>query len=132
MIQFRTLELYLRTGRVLLSSPLQNLIGHHICLPLIDPSHLQLHRLVWCNIYSASYFKNWRFVWGTKPPWRQDWWATDVYFENCVTKPCQVGHRPYFDAQRWSQLLTFDGKWVEQLHSVQPMPSCTVVLIKDS
>jgi len=47
---------------------------------------------------------------GAKTQWRQDWWATDVYFENCITKPCQEGHRPYFNAQRWLQLLTFDGE----------------------
>jgi len=61
-------------------------------------------------IYSASYFKNWRFVWGAKAPWRQDWLATDIYFKTCITKPCQVGHRPFFNAQRWLQLLTFDSE----------------------
>ena len=30
----------------------------------------------------------------TKPPLRQDWLPTDVYFESCITKPCQLGHRP--------------------------------------
>jgi len=31
--------------------------------------------------------------WGAKPLWLQHWWAADVYFENCIIKPCQVGHR---------------------------------------
>jgi len=31
----------------------------------------------------------------TKPPWRREWLPTDVYFENCIIKPCQLGHRPF-------------------------------------
>jgi len=29
------------------------------------------------------------------PPWRLNWLQTDVYFEKCITKPCQVVHRPF-------------------------------------
>jgi len=28
------------------------------------------------------------------PLWQRDWLPTDIYFENCITKPWQVGHRP--------------------------------------
>jgi len=33
------------------------------------------------------------------------------------------------DAQKWLQRLTFDGNCVEQLYSVQPLPSCTTISI---
>jgi len=49
-------------------------------------------------LFHISHWEVWSFVWGTKSanaPWRLDWLPLDVYFENCITKPCQVGHRPF-------------------------------------
>jgi len=43
--------------------------------------------------------RTWSFVWGLSPQIaRVDgtaWLPTEVYFENCITKPCQVGHTPF-------------------------------------
>jgi len=76
------------------------------------------------------YFKNWRFVCWAKPPWRQDWLATSVYFKTCSTKPCQVGHRPFLVL---SGDYNFLRSTVNELnifiqYSHCQIPSCTTVL----
>jgi len=47
-------------------------------------------------VFHISILGSCSFVWGDKPaksPWRRDWLPRDVYFENRITKPCQLGHR---------------------------------------
>jgi len=50
-------------------------------------------------LFHISHWEAWSFVLGfakpTKAPWRLDWLPSDVYFENCITKPCQVKHRRF-------------------------------------
>jgi len=56
-----------------------------------------------------------------------DWLPTDVYFETCITKPCQVWRICLLDAHQWLQRLTFSGYCDEQLYSVQLLLSCSGV-----
>jgi len=50
-------------------------------------------------IYSGSHYGGLELCCGgldlQKRPWRRECLPADVYFENCFTKPCQVGHRPF-------------------------------------
>ena len=57
-----------------------------------------------------------------------DWLPIAVYFENCITKPCEVAHRPF----GCSAVITkpyVDGNCVEQFYSVQALASCTTISI---
>jgi len=42
------------------------------------------------------------------------------------------GTQAFFNVQQWLQRLMFYGKGVQKLYSVQPLPSCTIVLNKPS
>jgi len=56
------------------------------------------HKIHWVIVFHIG--RAWNFVWGAKPTEfpRGDgitWLTPDVYFENCITKPCQMGHTPF-------------------------------------
>ena len=86
-------------------------------------------KMHWFIVFHISNLGDFSF-WGLrppKPPWRGDWFPTYVYFENCITIPCQLWHIGLLDAQQWLQRLTFDSHCDEQLHSVQLLSSCSGV-----
>ena len=80
---------------------------------------------------SSSNFRGLVVFWGLsppKPPWRRDWLPTDVYFENCITKPCQLGRRSF----GCSPVITtsYIRRYCdEQRYSMQPLPSCATISI---
>jgi len=45
--------------------------------------------------------------------------ATNVYFEKCITKTCNVGHSPFLCS---AVSTTLKGNHTEQLYPVQPLP----------
>jgi len=52
-------------------------------------------------MFHISILGDLQLFWGLnppKPPWGRDCLPTDVYFENCITKPCQLWHMGLLDA----------------------------------
>ena len=51
-------------------------------------------KIHWFIVFHSSIWGAWKFVWwGLSPPnplWRQNWLPRDIYFKNCITKPCQI------------------------------------------
>jgi len=111
-------------------SPESHHLGDYVCAGGTDILKFDKNSM----IYSVSY-SNFRglvaFFRGLSPPkpsWRREWLPTDVYFKNCVTKPCQLGLRRF----GCSAVITtshFRRFCDEQLYSVQPLPSCTTISI---
>jgi len=71
---------------------------------------------------------------GPSPPKpRGDWTG---YQQTSISKTALPNHVRWdidvLDAQQWLLRLTFVGNCVEQLYSVQPLPSCTAVSIEIS
>jgi len=54
------------------------------------------------------------------PVWRRDWLPTDVYFENCITKPCQVGHRPWMLSSDYNVLRSTVIAMISFIQCSQP------------
>jgi len=89
----------------------------------------QIH---WFIVFHISYWGAWSFVWGAKPTKDP---RSDVtgYQQTSISKIVLPNHARWdiglLDAQQWLQSLTFDCNCVEQLYSVQPLRSCTIVSI---
>ena len=92
---------------------------------------------IWQKIYQfiafhVSHWGAWSFVWGAKPTKAP---RSDVtgYQQTSISKtvlPNQVKWDiDLLDAHQWLQPFTLECNCVEQLYSVQPLPSCTTVSI---
>jgi len=89
-------------------------------------------KIHWYILFHISHWEAWIFVWGalSPPKPRGDWTG---YHQTSISKTVLPKHVRWdigiLDAQQWLLRLTFDGNYVEQLYSAQPLPSCTTISI---
>ena len=66
-------------------------------------------------MFHSSISGAWKIVWwGLSPLWRRDWLTRDIYFKNCITKPCQI-HQNESNTFSKLFLLKWLFLWLETL-----------------